>query len=432
MPEKILETTMKRTALVWALVCCAWNATAQTAREEIDQNPLLAGGKYFAYQAPTERQTAPPAGYKAFYLSSFARHGSRHLTKEYKYTEPLHLLQKAEQEKALTEKGLKTLKVVTELYRRAKGRYGELTEKGARQHRELARRMFRNFPQLFADGVHVDARSTYKTRAFLSMAAACVELKGLNPKLNITTESSNADLYYIKYENEAYEKIHLAQADSVYRVADSIYIHPQRILQEIFKNKDFVRKNIPNSRKFMTDLFELNGISQSYDGQQGLDFLFSKQEAYDMWQRNNFEWYYEKGASPLSGGHMYYLEKNLLNNFIETADSVISHSCRLVSLRFGHDTNLAPLAALMGLNRLQTETADWQKIADTYRTYQIIPMCGNIQMIFYKNGQNEVLVKILLNEKEATLPLKSSTAPYYDWNEVKNYWKNTLAQISLP
>lgn len=424
---------MKTATLFFAaLCCCTWSATAQTAREEIDQNPLLAGGKYFAYQAPTDKQTAPPAGYKAFYLSSFARHGSRHLTKEYKYTEPLHLLQKAEQEKVLTEKGVKTLKVVTELYQRAKGRYGELTEKGARQHRELARRMFRNYPQLFADGVHVDARSTYKTRAFLSMAAACVELKGLNPKLDITTESSNADLYYIKYENEAYEKMHLAQADSVYRVADSIYIHPQRLLQEIFKNEDFVRKNIPDTRKFMNDLFELHGISQSYDGQQGLDFLFSKEEAYDMWQRNNFEWYYEKGASPLSGGHMYYLEKNLLNNFIETADSVISHSCRLVSLRFGHDTNLAPLAALMGLNRLQTETADWQKIADTYRTYQIIPMCGNIQMVFYKNRQNQVLVKILLNEKEATLPLNSSTAPYYDWNEVKKYWKNTLAQISLP
>lgn len=423
---------MKTTALFFSLLCCAWSATAQTAREEIDQNPLLAGGKYFAYQAPTGVQTASPAGYKAFYLSSFARHGSRHLTKEYKYTEPLHLLQKAEQEQALTGKGLKTLEVVNELYQRAKGRYGELTEKGARQHRELAQRMFHNYPELFADSVHVDARSTYKTRAFLSMAAACVELKGLNPKLDITTESSNADLYYIKYENEAYEKMHLAQADSVYRVADSIYIHPQRILQEIFKNEDFVRKNIPNTRKFMTDLFELHGISQSYDGQQGLDFLFSQEEAYDMWQRNNFEWYYEKGASPLSGGHMYYLEKNLLNNFIETADSVISHSCRLVSLRFGHDTNLAPLAALMGLNRLQTETADWQKIADTYRTYQIIPMCGNIQMVFYKNGQNHVLVKILLNEKEATLPLNSSTAPYYDWNEVKNYWKSTLAQISLP
>lgn len=423
---------MKTATLLLAFVCCAWNATAQTAREDLDRNPLLAGGKYFAYQAPSDAQTAPPAGYKAFYLSSFARHGSRHLTKEYKYTEPLHLLQKAEQEKALTEKGVKTLNVVTELYNRAKGRYGELTEKGARQHRELAQRMFRNYPEVFADGVHVDARSTYKTRAFLSMAAACIELKGLNPKLDITTESSNADLYYIKYENEAYEKMYLAHADSVYRMADSIYIHPQRILQEIFSNEDFVRKNIPDTRKFMADLFELHGISQSYDQQQGLDFLFSKEESYDMWQRNNFEWYYEKGASPLSGGHMYYLEKNLLNNFIQTADSVISHSCRLVSLRFGHDTNLAPLAALMGLNRLQTETADWQKIADTYRTYQIIPMCGNIQMIFYKNDQNHVLVKILLNEKEATLPLKSSTAPYYDWNEVKNYWKSTLAQISLP
>lgn len=423
---------MKKAVLLFTLACCSWNVSAQTAREDIEKNPLLSAGKYFAYQAPTTTQTAPPAGYKAFYLSSFARHGSRHLTKEKKYTETLQILWDAEKAQMLTPSGEKTLKIATELYDRAKGRYGELTEKGARQHRELIQRMFRNYPEVFADGVHVDARSTYKTRAFLSMAAACVELKGLNPKLNITTESSNADLYYIKYENEAYEQQHLADMDSVYHVADSIYIHPERILKELFRNADFVQKHILDTRKFMADLFELHGISQSYDNQQGLDFLFSKEEAYDMWQRNNFEWYYEKGPSPLSGGHMYYLEKNLLNNFIETADSVINHSCRLVSLRFGHDTNLAPLATLMGLNSLRTETADWEKIADTYRTYQIIPMCGNIQMVFYRNAKDNVLVKILLNEREATLPIQSKTAPYYEWNAVKDYWKNTLTQISLP
>ena len=86
----------------------------------------------------------------------------------------------------------------------------------------------------------------------------------------------------------------------------------------------------------------------------------------------------------------------------------------------------------MGLNRLRTETADWQKIADTYRTYQIIPMCGNIQMVFYKNAKGNILVKILLNEREATLPIKSKTAPYYEWKAVKDYWRNTLNQIALP
>lgn len=74
----------------------------------------------------------------------------------------------------------------------------------------------------------------------------------------------------------------------------------------------------------MADLFELHGISQSSYSQPDLGFLFTEDELYDMWQRNNFEWYYEKGPSPLSDACMYKLERNLLRNFIETADTVIA------------------------------------------------------------------------------------------------------------
>lgn len=130
---------------------------------------------------------------------------------------------------------------------------------------------------------------------------------------------------------------------------------------------------------------------------------------------------------------MYKLERNLLKNFIETADTVIASRKNGVTLRYGHDTNLAPLAVLMGINDLQASTADWQRIADTYRTYRLIPMCGNVQLIFYrKKGVKEVLVKVLLNEREVKLPLPSEIAPYYAWKEVRRYWKKVVESIQLP
>ena len=145
------------------------------------------------------------------------------------------------------------------------------------------------------------------------MAAACVELKGLNPRLVITTDASEHDAYYIKYKNPTYEEAHLANADSVYQAADSVYIHPERLMKQLFINADIVK----DPKQLMADLFELHGISQSSYHQEDLSFLFTSQEHYDLWQRNNFEWYYEKGASPLSGSCMYKLERNLLRNFIE-------------------------------------------------------------------------------------------------------------------
>lgn len=104
-----------------------------------------------------------------------------------------------------------------------------------------------------------------------------------------------------------------------------------------------------------------------------------------------------------------------------------------MTLRYGHDTNLAPLATLMGMNALQKETVDWNKIADTYRTYRLIPMCGNVQLIFYrKQGNQDILVKLLLNEREVTLPLRTDVSPYYHWSDVREYWKRVVKGISLP
>ena len=359
----------------------------------------------------------------------FARHGSRYLTKQKKYDKPLAVLRDAEKQHILTADGKRALKIVESLAQEAEGRYGELTPKGAEQHRQLVRRMFARYPQVFTEGVHVDARSTYKTRAFLSMTAGCVELKGLNPKLNITNDASNHDLYYIKYKNEPYEAVHLANADSVYRAADSIYVHPDRLMKQLFTRPQAVE----DPTGLMMDLFELDGISQSSYNQPDLAFLFTEDERYDLWQRNNFEWYYEKGASPLSGACMYKVERNLLRNFVETADTVIASKRNCVTLRYGHDTNLAPLATLMGCNYLSASTGDWQKIADTYRTYRIIPMCGNVQLIFFRKPENDdILVKLLLNEREVTLPVKTDCAPFYHWKDVRAYWQKVVDSISLP
>ena len=407
---------------------------SQTARDEIIQNPALAAGKYYAYEAPvSDKVSKAPAGYEPFYISAFARHGSRYLTDEEKYAEPVSVLRKADREGYLTTDGKKALQVMERLWKEAENRYGELTAKGAVQHQGLVERMYKHYPQVFVKGAHVDARSTYKTRAFLSMAAACVRLAQLNSGLLITQDASAHDAYYIKYKNKTFEQQHLAQSDSVYRIADSVYVHPARLMKQLFTRNVSAEELGVSPVVLMGELFELDGISQSSYGQEGLSFLFTDDERYDMWQRNNFEWYYEKGASPLSDCCMYHLERNLLENFILTADTAIASPYRCVTLRYGHDTNLAPLAALMGMNRLQTETTDWQQIADTYRTYRIIPMCGNIQLIFYRRkGSSDILVKPLLNEREVTLPVETDCAPFYPWADVRAYWQKVADSIVLP
>ena len=49
-------------------------------------------------------------------------------------------------------------------------------------------------------------------------------------------------------------------------------------------------------------------------------------------------------------------------------------------------------------------------------------MATNLQMIFYRNKKDEVLVKMLYNEQEVTIPaLVPASGPYYEWNELYRY-----------
>ena len=55
-------------------------------------------------------------------------------------------------------------------------------------------------------------------------------------------------------------------------------------------------------------------------------------------------------------------------------------------------------------------------------------MGANIQLVFYRRSRNDkdVLVKVLLNENEATLPVKTDCAPYYRWSDFKKYYLDKL------
>lgn len=424
---------MKKLLIITMSALTVLTAGAQSAYDEIRHNPRLAAGKYLAYEAPQEAGVTPPEGYVPFYVSTFARHGSRYLTDKEKYDYPLLTLERADSAGRLTADGQRALAAIRRMAAEAEGRYGELTPKGAQQHRQLISRMVRRWPEAFADGTHVDARSTVKSRAFLSMANGCVELARLRPNVSITMDASLKDVPYIKYKNKDYDRRYLAGADNVYRQADSAYVHPDRLMTQLFTDKAYADTAVASPQALMQALFELDGISQSSYGMPSLSFLFTDRERYDLWQRNNFEWYYEKGASPLSGSAMYRLGRNLLENFVLTADTVIAAGRTAVTLRYGHDTQLAPFAALMGCDSLTHATADWQRIADTYRTYRIIPMCGNVQMAFFrKAGSDDILVRVLLNERDVRLPVTTDCAPFYHWTDLRRYWTGVVNAITLP
>ena len=110
---------MKRFVFLTVLCCLVLGMRAQTAKEEIFADVHRSAANYYAYLEPTVEQTAPPAGYKPFYLSHYARHGSRFLINPDDYEKPLAVMREADENGVLTELGKKTLCVLDSVSRMA-------------------------------------------------------------------------------------------------------------------------------------------------------------------------------------------------------------------------------------------------------------------------------------------------------------------------
>jgi hypothetical protein len=53
-------------------------------------------------------------------------------------------------------------------------------------------------------------------------------------------------------------------------------------------------------------------------------------------------------------------------------------------------------------------------------------MAANLQIVLYRNKKGEVLVRSLLNERDAYLPIKCKTAPFYPWSDFCNHINNNM------
>ncbi|MDE6013082.1 MAG: histidine acid phosphatase, partial [Prevotella sp.] len=161
------------------------SAQTKTAREEIKENPYLAGANYVDYdrQLPDFQYTKAPKGYVPFYFSHYGRHGSRWLIGKDDYERVLRPLRKARQEGKLTREGQEALRQLEVFNKTTNKRLGDLTTVGERQHHGIGKRIAEHFPEIFVKtkGLHIDARSTTVNRCILSMIAECEELMAANP-----------------------------------------------------------------------------------------------------------------------------------------------------------------------------------------------------------------------------------------------------------
>ncbi len=377
--------------------------------------------------------TPAPAGYEPFHIEHYGRHGSRWLIGEDDYLTPVRQLEKAERAGKLTPLGKKTLAALRDMAEGSKGRLGELTDKGALQHQGIGRRMARNFPEIFTSESDIDAKSTVVIRCILSMANGLEGIKEVAPDIKPKMDASYADMWFMNYDDKP--------AWQHKDVAEKEVVNPWKETHQ--GDMDFLDRLVTD-RKFAVDsvapglmpyLYWVVGGMQGHAGKPWLlEEVFSRKDLEENWKGGNAFWFIHSGNTPLTQYRMPYTQRKLLGRIIEQTDSAIRADRPSARLRYGHDGILVNLVSLMELGNYGSEVSSLDQLEDIgWRDYEIIPMAGNLQLVFYRKSDShnpdDVLVKALLNEREIPMPGTPVSGPYYSWKELRKYYSDKLTNF---
>lgn len=406
------------------------NPSKNISAADTIQDAYILSGNLRAYpysESEPPAQTPPPAGYKPFHLEHYGRHGSRWLIGGNDYLTPVKNLEKAEKAGLLTPLGQQTLDALRKIENDSRRRLGELSDKGAVQHQVIGRRMARNYPEIFNDSSFVDAKSTVVIRCILSMLNGLQGIREIAPGIGIKSDASYADMYFMNYDDRPAWEIKDRAEESVLKEYRLLQQLKGDYLNRLVADADFARDSVAPG--MMPYLYWVLANTQSHSGQPWLlDKVFDAEELRQAWRYDNGMWVLHSMDSPLTERRMPYTQRRLLRNIIELTDSAIAAGKPGANLRYGHDGILINFITLMEIDGLGREFASIEEAEQAgLRSFDLIPMAGNIQLVFYRNeADGDILVKALLNEKEVKLPGQPVSGPYYRWAELRNHYLDKI------
>lgn len=406
----------------------AASAATGDLKARILQSPEKMGSIYYAYPTPEAVQTAAPEGYTPFYISHYGRHGSRWLTNDERYQTVIAVFDSLAAKGQLTALGKDVQARLHKVWEDAEGRGGQLTPVGERQHHDIALRMYQNFPSVFQGETRINAVSSTSQRCIMSMAAFCESLKEQNPQLHITRATGDRYMRYIAWSSPEVKLHESPQAPwyADYLAFCQTNIRPKRFVGQLFT----APQNLAKPEDIMMGLYWIAQDMQDTTLDIRFYDLFTPEELFGIWQTVNYRMYICNAASPTSQQVGPKSARSLLDDVLGKADAALQQEQPSADLRFGHDTNLIRLLALMQVSGCANLESRPENYYQAWQDFRVSPMGANLQLIFYRNSHGHVLVKLLHNEEEAHLPLSSATAPYYPWEEVKQLWKSSLPLLA--
>ena len=435
---------MRKKIIIILTFACALLSQAQTRRQM--------GGVYCAYPTPNVETGKPvsvvedstvvdpfasPEGYSPFYISHYGRHGSRWMPNDSRY---IWVNQHFEDNSNLTSLGKKVKKLLLKVWDNARGNGGKLSKLGELQHRGIADRMFQRFPQIFASGNHVKARSSVVDRCAKSMLAFTGELHQLQPKLDLDVKTDSADMAWIAYTSPEVKALEN-------RTKVTAKVSTDRFMRQLFKDISKVDDPMKLMGEIHTIASSIQDVGLNFkhypkDIEDGLNALFTDEEFRAFYEANNRRMTICNGNYPTNEDIPARSAISLWENIVAEADKALASGKPSATLRFGHDTSLYRLLSLFGLVKpqyLSSDSIPEEEIAlvdNTDLMDRLVPMASNLQMVFYKSDcyADSVMVKFILNGQLMSFDMSGDafdghSDACYSWIHIKAYMANRIHDL---
>ncbi|MBQ9548988.1 MAG: hypothetical protein IJV01_07545 [Bacteroidales bacterium] len=394
--------------------------------QDLARYPYHVAAGHNPYEVPEYHDTPAPKGYVPVYVSHFGRHGSRYQTSSSAFKNVLPLLDSLQRLGFLTPQGDSLRQELAAMAEAHKGHEGLLTERGAREHRGIASRLARRVPGVFRqkNAPQVTALSTTVPRCIRSRGEFVDELGKSFPKCVYSQgedERGRRDALAVRLPKDLARQIRDAYApvyDSLLRNSPAT----ASLLGRLINDRSTIRHRIGklSPYRFAYTLLEAAQGAACLDLELDPLRFFTTKELESYIEVRNIPFCARYGAYAPGWEKRVATAAPLWRRIVKEADAALAGNGHCADLRFGHDSGLGPLLNLLGVEGYDKPLTPLQ--AASWPAWKYIPMCSNLQLIFYRNKAGDVLVKILRNENETGIPgLEAVSGPYYRWSDLRRH-----------
>lgn len=396
-----------------------------------------AGINTHCYEFLPEKDTPAPKGYKPFYLSHYGRHGARTGMKVgTTYDDVISVLKAAADLKVLTPSGDSLLNEAVRVDLCHNGMEGRLTRRGEAEHQELARRIYKRYTPVFRDGCkYVRVESSTVPRCLVSMNAFTTALSSIQGDLRYTFDTGEKVFAYIN--NGCTKTVGRIVKERIDSLASATVTDNAPFFRRIFSDVEKGLALMPDQDVFLMNVWTIAREGKASGVEEDI-FRFLPEDVIRKWWDAELRSIYMRQCNSLEfGDERMALTEPLVSVILRQAQEAVLGGQVAADLKFGHDFPLLALASYFGLEGVG-ERLSFEEIPQKWSDPMMIPFASNLQIVFYRNRQDDVLVKFVYNGRERSVRGLEPVAdrdgratPYYRWNDVREKFTPS-ADILLP